>query len=477
MKRVTFTFLIASLLLCCGGCEQKDTSAWQSANKALLEGRITDAKNIIDKRISEIEKHKPNGVELAPYLKLQAAVYSIAGPTVEAKAKAQVPLQRILEIDNAAFGPVDSRSLYALIDLANMMDAGEQKEQLLIQGRDLALQNSRLDSATVIDVLRILGTFYSDEHRWSDAETTEAPALKICADEQRISSPCANLRSSLAQIYQATNRKAEAAQLIEESDKAEFYPRELRTLEDAAANYRAKGLYTQSEAKFREAASWIQAHPVWLNPYAGPERIIVWLGSEYTNVGEVLEKQCRFSEAEEEYKKAIAFDRDEDPRVTLMSAAFADLLKIYRKTGRLNEAEPIAQDILQTQKKLLGESSTFIAESEVVLASLYAEEAKYEQAEQAYEQAVKIYDTNTGPTSKQSVETLNAHAALLCKMRENGRAAAIMEKIQTRINPNGTPVKSECQPSLELVIKELPCIYLPPDINPPEQPAEGRNSQ
>ena len=400
----------------------------RSARKAQQEGRIADAEKILNDRIHEVERTEPNSPQLVPYLTLLAMIAKIKQQTSDAR----VIYQRMLEIDRSAFGPGDSRSVRDLINVAVALGSGknEEEEQLLKQALDLALQSPKPAPAMVVEALAHLAQLYQMEQRWYDAEPLAAQGLKICASVSLLPGPCESLQRTLAKVYRGEGRTVDAGQVDATNMDAESPP-ELDALNKSAQQYEKDGLYVQAEFTYRQAATYIDAHPMW-NGGKIPADLTGMLSMEYNGIGRALEKQGRTDLAEESYKKAIASQEasaSENP-ISVGSVSFSELMNLYRNEGRLNELEPIIQHALELQEKFLGESSTNLAHTLVTLAGVYQQESKYAQAKPLYERAMKIEEINFGPNNQRSTSTLSSYADLLFKLHEDAKAAELQAHIQ-----------------------------------------------
>ena len=93
----------------------RNDPVYQAARKAQQEGRIADAEKILNDRIHAIgEATQPNSVELVPYLNLLVGIDFVKQPRADTLAM----YERILEIDRAAYGAGDYRSLRDLMNVA-----------------------------------------------------------------------------------------------------------------------------------------------------------------------------------------------------------------------------------------------------------------------------------------------------------------------------------------------------------------------
>jgi tetratricopeptide (TPR) repeat protein len=432
MTRYILLFMLPLILWPCLAWPQETSLAkdpvFRSARKAQQEGRTAEAEKILNDRIHAIEQAQPNSPELVPYLNLLAQIYSLMKRQT---ADAHAIYERVLEIDRSAFGPGDGRSLRDLVNLASTLgpEKNDEKEQLLKQALDLALQNPKLGPDTMAGILSNLAALYKAEQRWHEAEPLAEQGMKICAS-MPMPGTCEYLQNTLAEVYRGEGRTVEGGQVDARNMDADFPP-ELDALNKSAQRYENDGLYAQAEFTYRQAAAWIEAHPLWTGGKI-PTELTGMLPMEYNGIGNALEKQGRNDLAEEAFKKAISSEeeRTSDNQISLRSFSFWGLMDLYRKEGRLNELEPIIQHALGLQERTVGESSTMVAQTLVMYGDLYKDEGKYVEAKPLYERAMKIEETNLGPYARESLSALYSYADLLVKLHEDAKAA----EIQTRIS-------------------------------------------
>ena len=431
LARYILLFVFPMILLPCVAWPQENSLAkdpvFRSARKAQQEGRLAEAEKILNDRIHEVEQTEPNSPELVPYLNLLAMIASIKRRSSDAHAI----YQRMLEIDRSAFGPGDSRSLRDLVTLASTLGSGkdDEKEQLLKQALDLALQNPKIGPDTMAGILSNLADFYQTEQRWYEAEPLAEQGMKICASMQ-IPGTCESLLGTLADVYLSEGRSVDAGQVYTNYVDADFPP-ELDALYKSANRYENDGLYAQAEFTYRQAVAWTEAHPLWTGGKI-PVDLTGTLPSAYDGIGRVLEKQGRDDLAEESYKRAIALQeaRASEKPMSIRSFGFPGLMNLYRREGRLKELEPVIQHALELQEKFVGESSTKVARTLVTFAELYKQESKYAEAKPLYDRAMKIEGVNFGPNNQLSISTLSSYADLLLKLHEDAKAAELQAHIQ-----------------------------------------------
>jgi tetratricopeptide (TPR) repeat protein len=406
----------------------RNDPVYQAARKAQQEGRIVDAEKILNDRIHAIEQTQPDSPELVPYLNMLAGFYSMKRQFPEALAI----FQRVLEIDRAAYGPSDDRSLRDLINVASFLgpEKKDQAEQFLKEALELTRQNPKLLPMAVAEAYAHLARFYEVEQRWSDAEPLAEQGMKVCAyvTVPPDSGPCGPLQQTLSNVYRHEGRTVEAKDVTDSAPSGidADLPPGLVALHKSAQKSEKDGLYPDAEFSYRQAQIYIEAHPKW-DGGKMPVNLTGFLSDEYNSLGHILELEGRNDLAEESYKKAIA-QREAmaaEIHVPLRSFNFTALTILYQKEGRVSEMEPYFQHALELQENSIGESGIDVARTLVSFGNLYKDEGKYTQAEPLFERAMKIYEANLGLFDRQEVHVLQPYVDLLQKLHEDAKAAEI----------------------------------------------------
>jgi tetratricopeptide (TPR) repeat protein len=213
---------------------------------------------------------------------------------------------------------------------------------------------------------------------------------------------------------------------------------ELASIDQEAQQAARDRHYPQAEDDYRKAIQWIEQNP--------KARADGRLAVEWSGLGRVLEGEGRDQEAEEAYKKLIAIEESRmNPRIWQSVPGFpVFLVSLYRRQGRINEAEAAGQHALETQEQLLGPDHARVADTLLQLGSLYeqaarTEEAKgtgaaalarYAQAAEVYDRALKIQEKNFGPDSQQLGRVLSGYASVLRKLHADAQAV----QLEARLN-------------------------------------------
>jgi tetratricopeptide (TPR) repeat protein len=407
----------------------RNDPVFQAARKAQQEGRIADAEKILNDRIHAIEQSQPDSPELVPYLNMLSSFYSMKQQFPEA----QTINERVLEIDRAAYGPSDYRTLRDIVNVASFLgpDKKDQVEQLYKQALDLARQNPRTPPGTAAEILAHFAMFYESEKRWYDAQPLAEQGMKICnsvALPPGLGGPCEPLQRTLTNIYNHEGRTVEGEKVADSAPSGmdAGLPPELVVLHKKAKQSEKDGLYPDAEFTYRQAVAYIETHPEW-DGGSMPVNLTGFLSTEYNSLGHVLELEGRNDLAEESYKTAIA-SREVTAaaiHVPLRSFDFSALTSLLQKEGRASEMEPFFQHALELQEKSVGESSINVAQTLVKFGDLYKGEGKFSEAEPLYERALNIYEANLGLFDRQDVRALLPYVDLLHKLHQDVKAAEI----------------------------------------------------
>jgi hypothetical protein len=409
-----------------------------SVTQAIREGRITDAEKLLTDAIRELEQSDPQSLRLATYLKELSGFLDRRGRHTEALGLSE----RASEIERNAYGPSDLRLAPELTTQAlRAQAAGDNREaeQLLNQALEIVHANvTKLNSGFNVDlaagVYGSFAIFYISEHRWADAEKMIQEEAKLCnffQEPYRAGyANCGSLNERLAQVYRAEGRTVDAGRLPQDDGE----PPELAAFNRVAEKYQNDGLYPSAEETYNRAialAERMEADPQ--NRYGG---LIV---REMNSLGQLFEKEGFKDRAERTYASALEVDEKlAGPQRGHTGYALGldphYLLELYRREGRLKDAEPLLQRVLEIQERSLGERHRAVVQTLMMLAGIYEEEgkndqAKYAQALPLYERALAIQQVNLGPDHPELLGLLGQYADLLLKLHDDAKAAEVRARM------------------------------------------------
>ena len=411
----------------------------RSTAEALRAGRVTDAEKILNDAIHDLEQTEPQSPRLANYLQRLANVEVRLGRSEEAAALNQ----RSYEIDRAAFGPSDLRLTHDLLmQSMTARTAGNsgESERLLNQALEIVKLNSdKLDAQPNIGmaqgVLGVAVNFYMDTHRWLEADALFPELSRLCgliAEPYRSGyQSCDRLPELLTEIRNAEGRPADTSQLPYGGND----PAELQTLNDAAKKFEVDGLYPSAEDSLKRAIA--AAKRIESDPRNLRDGLVV---VEMNLLGKLYEKEGFNDRAEQTYLDSL---RIQEAKVNpepghgeyAVTLGAGELVELYRKEGRLKDAETVLQRISDLQVRSLGERNRATVQTMVRIAGIEQEEGKtdwanYARARSIYERALAIQETNLGPDNRQLINVLAPYVELLNKMHDTAKAA----EVQTRID-------------------------------------------
>jgi hypothetical protein len=411
--------------------------------QALRDGRATDAEKILTDAVHEQEQRDPQSPRLAEYLERLARVVYQLGRSSESTSL----MEPAYEINRTAYGSTDLRITHDLIAQAiSAQAAGDnaKTEQLLKQALEAvrvnaAKLNSQPGIAMAEGVLGQAVIFYIKERRWIEADALLPELTRLCGliEEPYRSGyePCGRLTELVTEIRNAEGKTPDTSHLPYGGD----YPGELQALNDTARKFETDGLYPAAEDAFRRAIA--TAERIEADPRNLRDGLVV---VEMNFLGQLYEKEGLNDRAEQTYLSSLRIqEKNADPELRhtgyAVTLGAGELVDLYRKEGRLRDAESVLQQILDIQAKSLGERNRTVAQTMVRLAGIDQEEGKADAADYAkavplYERALAIQEANLGPDNPQLINVLGPYADLLDKMHSSGKADEVRARI-ARISP------------------------------------------
>ncbi|MBI3994380.1 MAG: tetratricopeptide repeat protein [Nitrospirae bacterium] len=183
-----------------------------------------------------------------------------------------------------------------------------------------------------------------------------------------------------------------------------------------------RNLAWQSPLTFWEAS-------VSASPDSGlPRRL---LGAQYASRG-------RYSEAEEQYQRAVAnFQKTFGAAHLAVADSLHDLANLYRNQGRYAEAEPFYRQVILIWEKALGPDHPDLAKGIYGLALTCELQGRHSEAEVLYRQTLGILQKTLKPDHPKMLILMETYARLLRKIDREPEAVAIEDKIQTIRNRSG----------------------------------------
>ncbi len=456
MKRgLFFLSLLAALTFCLRAASAQETrqapdTILRASTQAMRDGRMADAEKIIADAVHDLEQTEPQNPRLATYLRrLSTFAYRR-----DDHAGADAFMQRALEIDQKAFGPQDMQITLDLMQESSFAqssgDPGKAEQYLndalkVVRANSAGL-NSQPNIGLGAGVFGDLATLYIHQHRWIEAEPMLQQEAKLCGMIQEPYragfAKCSQIERQFAEVSNAEGKTPDPAQLPHVGD----FPEQLESLNKAGEKFKTDGLYPSAEETYNRAialAEKMEADPQ--NRYGG---LVI---SEMNSLGQVYEKEGSMDRAERTYLSALEIDENKagpETGHTVYATLLAPfyLVNLYRSEGRLKDAEPLLQHVLEIQVNALGERNRAVVQTLTMLARVYEEEgrtdeAKYALAQPLYERAIAIQEVNLGPNDKDLVPLLGEYAVLLQELHQDARAA----EVRTRIAKIWPPAQGSSQ--------------------------------
>jgi tetratricopeptide (TPR) repeat protein len=386
-----------------------------AAARARKEGRQDEAIKILRDARQATEQSEPDSPKMALYLRNTAGMND---------TDAVAALQRATDIDKRAFGPQNCAVAQDLYDLAFVYQFKQplETERLLKEVIDM-LRDIPAELGLKSAASGQLAELYRRQERLGDATALYEQAIKECDAANPITGTCNLFRSALADLYLRAGRADDANGLRPGPEDPEGW--KVSELDRQGREYETNGVYVQAEETYRRAIAFIQQHP---------EHLFGILGLHFDLLGQALERQGRDSEAEQTYLRGLEVEENaagpKPPQsLYIRSLSFASLMNLYRRKGRLLEMEPVIQHGLEIQEKYLSPQDRGIAGTLQTLASLYSEEGKFADAKPLYGRILASEEKEFGIADPRLLPTLNSYADILRGLHDDAAVAMVQARI------------------------------------------------
>jgi tetratricopeptide (TPR) repeat protein len=402
-----------------------------AVTKAMREGRLADAGEIITSAIQELQKNESNTPRLADYL----MTLSLILLQKQQYADAVVAAQHALQVDKDTFGETDIRvasDMSWIAGIDRQQGKLDHAEQLLKQSVDIVRlhRDTKEDEVTIdrkVLILASLWEMYVSQQRWAEAEPLILQGLSLCKSMRFPPPPCESAQESLSRVYKGEGKTPDP----ETSPADPAVPREVANLNNAAERYESDGAYAQAEDAYNNAITWLAK-----NPQPGFHDLYAF---ELASLARVLQKQGLNDQAETAYLRAIAWKENagaSSPPGSLVIRYFdfSGLIALYRSEGRLKAIEPVVRHTLEIQEQFLGPRDIHLCATLVTLANAYQEDptgnpTKWREAAALYSRAINLQEANLGPDHPELLATLAGYADLLRRLNEDSSAAEVQSRI------------------------------------------------
>ncbi len=227
---------------------------------------------------------------------------------------------------------------------------------------------------------------------------------------------------------------------------AEASPETIQSLRHYAQKSRDSSDWTNAERCYRQIVVIEQARAK-----DSKVPILLPLSAARHNLAEFLTSAGRFSEAEGEYGRAIAIEKDAveflsspmsglkatpegsemlDYALNALAISLGHLAHLLQLQGQTERATKTAEEALRIQREHPPRNPADLAATLHVMGAVYQGAGKYEQAEKLYREALEIREKALSSRDPLLAQSLNDLAILLGK---NGRCPEALERINRAI--------------------------------------------
>jgi tetratricopeptide (TPR) repeat protein len=394
--------------------------------EAEREGRLVDAEKLLEAAIQDAETQSLASPRLHLLLGHLAAIDVRMGRHTEAIALAK----RLIDMDEKLYG---AESPHVARDLSNLgihyQMAGDEATAGQALERALAVAR-RNPGEELLLVIGNLAPYYSAHHRTADAKLLLNEALEFCDAHPGPHVPaCSDFRARLADIYRSEGHPGYAEEIVS-SDAAPMagavpdWFTQVKALNALARQYEQDESYSLAETTYRQAIALIEKSSYFKEDPAAS-------AFEWDRLGKLFEQEGLNAQAEDAYMRAL--DSEEAAaglgrpgrHAESLYGFLVPLAGLYRKERRVAELEPILQQALTLQERVLGPEHIAIADTLLELASVYQDEGKYPDAAPLYRRAIEIQEKNIGPDSPRLLGMLDGYAAVLQQLGDPDKAQAV----------------------------------------------------
>jgi tetratricopeptide (TPR) repeat protein len=411
----------------------------EAISKAKKEGRLQEAEKLLNAAIAKAEGEPPSRSYLSALLNELADLENL----LHHHSQAVAAEKRAVAADQA-LGPraisrvmMDLQELVAYAkfggDCATFAEAAT--EQLALARRYPGPQNNQL-----LRALSTLAVAYHFERREADARIVQTEEVRICeAQPEPHSSICVSI---LAEHYRDTGHAGyaeqmlaqRAAQTLDSSHglrSASYWPKVSQLLQ-LSRMYEADHSYDLAAETDRQMIAVIE--------HATKDP--VQAAAFYDSLGLDLQKQGKDNEAEDAFKHSFDLRERATGRLSegfVGSLGHTPLVSLYRRQGRMSDAEAVLKRALADQRKALKPNDATIAYTLVQLAEVELRESEYSEAEPFCERALKIQEADYGPDNFQLVRTLSIYARVERQLHNIDKADALAARaaaLRQKARPN-----------------------------------------
>jgi tetratricopeptide (TPR) repeat protein len=393
--------------------------------EAEREGRLVDAEKLLQAAIQDAETQSAASPRLSLLLNHLAHIDVRMGRYADAIALAK----RVVDMDEKLYG---GDSPHVARDLSNLgmhyQMAGDEAAAGQAFERALAVAHENPGEELPL-VIGNVSAYYSTHHRTADAKLLLIEGVEFCDAHPVPYVPfCSHLRVQLADIYRSEGHPGYGEEIIsrEAAQAAAALPDlldQVSALDALARQYEQDESYDLAESTYRQAIALIEKTPQFKGDPAAT-------ASQFLRLGKLFEEEGLGVQAEDAYKRALdseeaAAGLGRPGHAESLFAFLVPLAGFYRQEGRVSQLEPIFQQALALQERILGPDRIEIADTLLELARVYQEEGKYPDAAPLYRRALEIQEKSIGPDNPRLLGTLGGYAAVLRQLGDADEASAV----------------------------------------------------
>jgi tetratricopeptide (TPR) repeat protein len=384
---------ISLFVLFCGavpfGWADEQPTAFKKTLSAAVEaeqaGHRVEAEKLFWAALAEAKKLGPDDPHVATALTNLAGFYFKSEQTT----KALELMKLVVAATEERVGPLHARVASYLSNLAVFYEGnnqGAEAEKCLKQAREIQDHLPDVPSWERVLILNNLAELHERQHRYAECEADLSDAVEILKNPPQTYNQSDILRIEhwLAAIYRLEGNEAEAERLLNDVYEGSGAGRTgslasatLGQLQQADDERREGNDLGSADAHYRQAIADLEKLP--------PRNYSGMMAHALNGLAEVCAAEGRDEEAEDLFKRALAVEEEEalHGRMARMAARSLALfphrlLQFYRDRGRLAAMEPIYQQVLEIQKKVLGPDDAAVAKTALELTHLHEEEEKKE---------------------------------------------------------------------------------------------------
>jgi serine/threonine protein kinase/Flp pilus assembly protein TadD len=314
------------------------------------------------------------------------------------------------------FGPKDPSLAGALQTLGvGLYYRGDLEESAALARRVLDIDDAQRprNPRAIADDLSLLGSIERQRRHLDAAEA--AFRREITVREPRYA---LIVKHNLANVLLLGGRVGAASRVLEEALTLEIPSGDVPMIDfDLAVVACAQGKHAGAEARFRKALE-SEAEK------QGPDRNWKLLLGH----GRCLGHLRRFEEAENELRKAVTVQHGQDRLLPLDIRASGELASLLLERHRTAEAEPLALEALEVDRKQHGDESFPVAADWARLGAIFEARGALQPAEEAYRRSLTVREKTLSPDDLEVGHALCGLAGFLSRRGRFAEAAPLHER-------------------------------------------------